>query len=83
LTASFAAQAKSARGVTPVDKDVFGFEARERRFEVHIYYFYGGAAYEIYQDGERLGKPQRLNENVLKFVQRIAEKMGGGSLRRF
>ena len=69
--------------VTPVDKDVFGFEAHEKQFEVHVYYLYGGAAYEIYQDGKRLGKPQRLNENVLEFVQRIATDMdGASSLRR-
>ena len=68
--------------VTPVDKDVFGFEAHKKQFEVHVYYLYGGAAYEIHEDGKRLGNPQRLNENVLEFVQRIATDMGGGSLRR-
>jgi hypothetical protein len=68
--------------VTPVDKDVFGFEARGKQYELHIYYLYGGAAYEMYQDGMKLGEAQRLNENELDFAQRTAESMRGSSLRR-
>ena len=70
------------RMVTPLDKDVFGFEAAGKQYEVHIYYLYGGAAYEVYEDGRKLGKPQLLNENALAFTQRIAEDIGGSSLRR-
>ena len=46
--------------VTPLDEDVYGFEAHGKHYEVHIYYLYGGAAYQIFQDGKKLGGPQRL-----------------------
>ncbi len=66
--------------VTPSDKDVYGFEAQGRLYEVHIYFLRGEVAYEIYEDGERLGERQYLDENPLDFVQGVAERMGGASL---
>jgi hypothetical protein len=69
--------------VAPPDTDVYGFEARGHKYEVHIHFLYGGMAYEMYQDGETLGDSQRLDEAPLDFVQRTAENMGGASsLRR-
>jgi hypothetical protein len=69
--------------VTPPDEDLYGFEAHGKQFEVYIYFLHGEIAYEIHQDGEKLGERQHLDENPLDFVQRTAEKMGGaGSLRR-
>jgi len=46
--------------VTPPDTDIYGFEARGHQYEVHIHFLYGGMAYEIYQDREKLGEPQPL-----------------------
>lgn len=68
--------------VTPTDQDVYGFEACGKQYEVHIYYLYGGMAYEIYEDGKTLGEPRPLDENPLDFAQRTAKNMGGTSLRR-
>jgi hypothetical protein len=64
------------------DNDVFVFEAGGKLYELHIYYLLGEVAYEIYEDGRRLGEPQPLTENALVFAQRTAESMGGSSLRK-
>jgi hypothetical protein len=67
----------------PPDKDTYGFEAQGKQYEVHIYFLYGENAYEIYQDGQKMGERQRLDENPLDFVQRTAESMGcAGSFRK-
>jgi hypothetical protein len=68
--------------VTPPDEDVFGFEACEKQFELHIRYFYGGAIYKMYQDGKEWGIPQRASESPSDLARRIVDSMDGHSLRR-
>jgi hypothetical protein len=42
----------------PIGKDVYGFDARGKQYEVYINYLYGGMAYEIHQGGKKLGAPR-------------------------
>jgi hypothetical protein len=67
----------------PPDRDTYGFEAQGKQYEVRIYFLYGENAYEIYQDGHKMGERQRLGGDPLDFMQRTAESMGcTGSFRK-
>ncbi len=68
--------------VAPLDQDVFGFNVNDKKYELHVYYLYGGPAYVIYEDRKRLAEPQHLKENVLDFARRAVENLGGTALRR-
>lgn len=70
--------------VTPVDEDIYAFEARGHQYDVHIEFLYGEVVYQLHQDGKPLGERQRIPEDAspLDFVQRLAVKMEGASLRR-
>jgi hypothetical protein len=70
--------------VTPVDEDVYGFEARGHQCEVHIEFLYGEVVYQLHQDGKPLGERQSIPEDAspLDLVLRIAKDMQGTSLRR-
>jgi hypothetical protein len=68
--------------VEPVDKDVFGFEAHRHQYEIHVCFLRGEVVYQTFEDGEKFGEPQPLNEDVISFVQHTAESMGGSALRR-
>jgi hypothetical protein len=69
--------------VEPVEKDIFGFEARGHQYEIHVCYLNDGeTVYQIFEDGGKFGEPQLLNKHVMSFVQQTVEDMGGSSLRR-
>lgn len=72
------------RAATVEDKDVWGFKAGGKQYQVHYFFPYGGNDFELYEDGKPVDQRQATEESSLALAERLCTEMGGetSSLQR-
>src|SRR5260370_16132803 len=78
------AHTRGKKTAMPEDENVYGFVAHEKKYEVHIYFpsrRNRQSSYEVFEDGETLGRRLPTHENELVCAQRVAKEHGAGNNR--